>query len=308
MIDIKAIPYKDALRWITKYHYAKRKCNIMNSFGMYVDDVLSGVVTYGMPPSPTLCRSICGEDYSSNVIELNRLITLDNLPKNYLSMFVSKSIKMIDGNNIIVSFADANQNHSGYIYQATNFLYTGLSSNTSKLVDKFGNEFHFRNIGHYQKNNKLNVKLVKRRKDSFSVDKSKFVDYLKNNKGHYTYKKIDSVFGYKDTASHWFRKDSGHSFPSIEDYPKLKYLLSLDDTYDEAMTDFRLVPCPDEIKKALDLKKIPIKPKHRYVFFSGSKKWRRRAIKNLKLSILEYPKGQNENYDIDFSEESYRLF
>ena len=30
------------------------------------------------------------------------------------------------------------------------------------LIDKDGKEFHFRNIGHYQKNNKLKVQLVKR--------------------------------------------------------------------------------------------------------------------------------------------------
>ena len=55
-------------------------------------------------------------------------------------------------------------NHSGYIYQATNFIYTGQSSNVFQLIDKEGKEFHFRNIGHYQKNNKLKVSLVKRRK------------------------------------------------------------------------------------------------------------------------------------------------
>lgn len=308
VVSVNRISYKEALRWITSYHYAKRKCNIMHSFGLYVGEVLSGVVTYGMPPSPTLCKSICGEDYSGSVIELNRLITLNGLPKNYLSMFVSRSMKMIDGNNIIVSFADANQNHNGYIYQATNFIYTGVSSNTSKLVDKFGNEFHFRNIGHYQKNNKLNVELVKRRKKSFDVDKYVFVDYLKENKGSYTYKSIDKIFGYKDTASHWFRKDSGHSFPSIEDYPKLKDLLGLDDRYDEVMCEFELVPCPNQIKEALELKKVPIKPKYRYVYFSGSKKWRKRAIKNLKLDVFKYPKGDNSNYEIDFSKETYRLF
>ena len=26
------------------------------------------------------------------------------------------------------------------------------------------------------------------------------------------------MFGYKDTASHWFRTDGGHSYPSVDDY------------------------------------------------------------------------------------------
>ncbi len=306
-VEVKSISYKEAKRWMLNYHYAKRTCNVMHSFGLFNDSKLVGVVTFGMPPSSTLCSSICGSEFKSNVLELNRLVAMDGLPKNSLSFFVSKSIRMIEGNKIIVSFADSNQNHNGYIYQATNFLYTGQSSNKSKLVDKFGNEFHFRNIGHYQKNNRLGVSLVKRRSKDFNLDKFEFVDYLKSNKGDFTYRGLDVIFGHKDTASHWFRTDSGHSFPSIEDYPKLKEVLGLDGRYDELL-DFELVPCPNEIREKLELKRVPIKPKHRYVYFKGSRGFKRACKNYLKLDILDYPKGQNENYDIDFSTEDYKLF
>ena len=305
---VEKVSYKVAKKWLLNYHYAKRTCNIMYSFGLFLGDKLSGVITFGMPPSSTLCSSICGSEFKKNVLELNRLITLDNLPKNSLSKFVSESIKMIGKDVIIVSFADANQNHNGYIYQATNFIYTGVSSNTSKLVDKFGNEFHFRNIGHYQKNNKLNVSLVKRRPDSFSLDKEILVDYLKENKGSYTYKSLDKVFGYKDTASHWFRKDSGHSYPSVDDYVRLKDILELDDRFDSEMLKFEMIPSASEIKEKLELKKVLIKPKHRYVIFSGSKKFKRNCNKSFKLNRLPYPKGENKKYTIDFSQENYKLF
>lgn len=43
-------------------------------------------------------------------------------------MLIGRSIKMLPKNKIIVSFADTKQNHVGYVYQATNFLYTGLSA------------------------------------------------------------------------------------------------------------------------------------------------------------------------------------
>lgn len=307
-LNIKEINYKEAKKWLLNYHYAKRVCNVMHSFGLFDGAKIVGVITYGMPPSATLCSSICGKEFKSNVLELNRLITMEDLPKNSASFFVSNSIKMINKDVIIVSFADANQNHNGYIYQATNFIYTGVSSNTSKLVDKFGNEFHFRNIGHYQKNNKLNVKLVKRRSKDFTFDKETLVSYLKENKGKYTYKGIDKIFGYKDTASHWFRTDSGHSYPSVDDYIKLKDVLGLDDRFDRELLSYIMTPCPNEIKQRLELKKVLIKPKHRYVLFSGSKSFKNNCKKNFKLNILEYPKGENSNYKIDFSEEEYKLF
>ena len=42
---------------------------------------------------------------------------------------------------------------------------------------------------------------------------------------------------------------------------------------------------------------IPQLPKHRYVLFLGSKSQKKRLLKNLKWSILPYPKKQNTNYD-----------
>ena len=307
-LNVKEIGYNQAKKWLLNYHYAKRVCYVMHSFGLFEDSKIIGVVTYGMPPSATLCSSICGEEFKNNVLELNRLVSMENLPKNALSYFVSNSIKMIGKDKIIVSFADANQDHNGYIYQATNFIYTGVSSNTSKLVDKFGAEFHFRNIGHYQKNNKLNVGLVKRRDKDFSLDKNILVSYLKENKGKYTYKAIDKIFGYKDTASHWFRTDKGHSYPSVDDYVKLKDVLGLDSRFDKELLEYVMIPCPNEIKERLELKKVLIKPKHRYVLFSGSKGFKRRCKKDFKLNTLPYPKGENKNYNIDFSGEEYKLF
>ena len=52
---------------------------------------------------------------------------LKNNIKNEASYLVGNSFKLLPKPSIIVSYADTNQNHSGYIYQATNFIYTGLS-------------------------------------------------------------------------------------------------------------------------------------------------------------------------------------
>jgi len=297
---IKSIDSYLCKDWLLNKHYAKRLCSISYSFGLYVDNILNGVITFGMPPSSTLSQSICGDIFKNNVLELNRLVLNDNLDKNTLSYFVSNSIKKLPNNKIIVSFADANMNHNGYIYQATNFIYTGLSSNTTKLIDKFGEEFHFRNIGHYQKNNRINAKLIKRRLNEDKIDKIKIAEYLKKNKGFWTSKKLDLEFGYKDTAAHWFRIDNGFSFPNIDDWNKLKILLNLDNKFDDIMNNFELVPCSKDIIKKLELKKIEILPKHRYIYFKGSKTFKNNCIKNLKINIEPYPKGENKRYDASY--------
>lgn len=52
-------------------------------------------------------------------------------------------------------------------------------------------------------------------------------------------KEIDKIFGYKDTAGHWFRTDrGGRCLPKPEDWSKLKEILKIkDDKYDEIMTE-----------------------------------------------------------------------
>jgi hypothetical protein len=112
-------------------HYAKRIPSISFAYGLIKDSDLVGVVTYGTPPSSTLCRGICGNEYQKDVIELNRLV-LKNNGKNEASRLVGGSMKLLPTPKIVVSFADSAQDHYGYVYQATNFLYTGLSA---KFVD-----------------------------------------------------------------------------------------------------------------------------------------------------------------------------
>ncbi len=294
IVSIKKNIYED---WILHKHYAKRLCSVSYAFGLYINKVIEGVITFGMPPSSTLAESICGKENAQYVLELNRLIINDNLPKNTLSQFVSKSINLLKKPKIIVSFADPNMNHSGYIYQATNFIYTGQSSNVFQYIDKNGKEFHFRNIGHYQKNNKLNVSLVKRRKNEDLIDKIAIGNYLRSYKGSYTAKQLDKIFGYKDTSAHWFRLDSGFSFPKIDDWIKLKEILKFDDKFDKIMTDYEFIPDPNEIVKKLQLKKKEIKGKYRYVYFSSNKKDKKMFLKNFKLNIFTYPKDKNTNYD-----------
>lgn len=287
--------------WLLNKHYAKRLCSISYSFGLFIDDVLNGVITFGMPPSSTLGQSICGEKYKNYVLELNRLVVNDDLEKNVLSFFVSNSINKLPKNKIIVSFADLNMNHNGYIYQATNFIYTGLSSNTSKLIDKYGNEFHFRNIGHYQKNNKLNVSLIKRRLNEDLINKKDIANFLRLNKKEFTNTYLENKLNIpKTTIEHWFRLDSGFSFPTIEHWIKLKELLNFDDYYDKQMLSFEMIPDSNEIIKKLELKKIDILPKHRYVYFKGNKTFKRQCKNNLKLEILNYPKGENKRYDASY--------
>lgn len=126
---MKVLPLKneETHDWCLNVHYAKRIPSISFAFGLFIDDVLEGVITYGMPPSPNLCEGVAGKKNSELVIELNRLVFRKPI-KNASSVLVGKSLALLPKPKIVVSYADCEQNHVGYIYQATNFIYTGLSA------------------------------------------------------------------------------------------------------------------------------------------------------------------------------------
>src|SRR3990167_6945185 len=113
--------------WLIKRHYAHRLPSISFAFGLIYGHEPIGVCTFGVPASPSLCKGICGEGYRSLVLEFNRLIVEDGSPPNSASYLIGNSIKLLPSPRILVSYADTGQGHIGYIYQATNWLYTGLT-------------------------------------------------------------------------------------------------------------------------------------------------------------------------------------
>lgn len=126
--SIKRIPYKLAMDMVIKHHYLHRKCPCSFAFGLFdKNNEIKGVVVYGVSCSSTLLKGICGPEEAHNVYELNRLWVDDNVPKNGESFLIANTIKQLD-KEIIVSFADTSKGHVGYVYQATNFLYCGLSA------------------------------------------------------------------------------------------------------------------------------------------------------------------------------------
>ena len=137
MYTVEQIAYVDTKPFIMDIHYAGRMPSISYSYGLFDDENLVGIVSFGSPASAPLCRGICGEAEKSKVIELNRLVLLNN-KKNEASFLVARAIKLLPKPKVIVSYADTAQGHSGYVYQACNFLFTGTSKPRTDIAPKDG--------------------------------------------------------------------------------------------------------------------------------------------------------------------------
>ena len=160
---VRRIKYEETKPFLLKIHYARRMPCITDAFGLFLNGKLIGVVTYGIPASNQLCVGIAGKKNKDKVKELNRLVLLPNYNgKNYASYLVSKSLKMLDNGTFVVSYADTSWGHQGYIYQATNFLYTGLSAKRTDVYQPNG--LHPRA---YDKDNHSNLRQTRSRKHRY---------------------------------------------------------------------------------------------------------------------------------------------
>ena len=158
---VEQIPPIEAKPWILKRHYAHRMPCVQYAFGLFVDSDCVGVATFGTTSVNSAAVAICGDLWADKVFELNRLC-VDANDDNACSFLVSHSIKLLPQPSLLVSYADSGAGHVGYIYQATNWIYTGVSRGDTEwtvdgqllhrkgVYDRFGtsNRQHIEGLGH----------------------------------------------------------------------------------------------------------------------------------------------------------------
>lgn len=144
---ISCLDKKTALDLVIKKHYLHRKAPCKYCFGLFdkVTNELVGVIIYGTPASRSVQKGICGIEEANNVIELTRLWIDDKIGHNAESYLIGNTIKMID-EPIIVSYAEQKQGHLGIVYQATNWIYTGMSDKHIQWKIKGINNKHSRHL------------------------------------------------------------------------------------------------------------------------------------------------------------------
>lgn len=117
-----------------------------------------------------------------------------------------------------------NGNGNGYNgkFKNTNKINLGASPGARLSVN---GEFYSRQRKHKIDNN-LELEIIN------------FIKEYRKKKG-ISSKEVDKLFGYKDTAGHWFRTDrGGRCLPKPEDWFKLKEILGIkEDKYDKIMTE-----------------------------------------------------------------------
>lgn len=155
MIEIKArelliepCSIKDIRPFIETHHYSHNINGVKITYCfrvLYQNQLVGGVIFGAM--STTAWKRFSNKE--SQVLELRRLVLLDNVGRNSESRVIGWVLRWLRKNapeiSIIVSYADPAYNHTGIIYKASNFQYQGLSGKDKGYRDpETGRVYHSR--------------------------------------------------------------------------------------------------------------------------------------------------------------------
>jgi hypothetical protein len=148
-ITMQPIPFVVAKKLITDHHYLHSlPGGTMLTMGAFVKDQLLGAIAFGAGPQNAF-RLVSGAG-RQDCLTLTRFWLDDSLPANAESRVIGiilKALKRHTYVKFVVTYADPAQEHVGIIYQATNWLYTGLSKMTPFYDIGDGRPKHSRSLG-----------------------------------------------------------------------------------------------------------------------------------------------------------------
>ena len=139
--------HKAAKYAVKHWHYSKSlPTPPLVKIGAWEDGKYIGCVIFSRGATDNL-----GSPYglkNTEVCELTRVALTDH--QWPVTRILAIAVKMMTSHNpglrLIVSFADANQGHIGGIYQASNYIYAGQTSASSKFKDSTGRIWHGRQV------------------------------------------------------------------------------------------------------------------------------------------------------------------
>ena len=118
-------------------------------FGIFYQSSLMGAITLGV--GPFLGYGLVNGATPEDCITLTRLWLEDDLPRNSESRVIGillQSLQKETSLKFVLAYSDPAAGHLGTIYQATNWVYTGLSSATPLYDIGDGILHHSRSLAH----------------------------------------------------------------------------------------------------------------------------------------------------------------
>ena len=151
---VEEVPRKSIVKFIEKHHYSHNVNGVQSlyHYGLFTEGnfglpKMIGAMMYAHPSMPATAAKY-NPINPDKCLELRRLVCIDDTPKNTESYFIGKTFKLLKQTTdmeVVVSFADQHQGHTGVIYKASNFDYLGETSK-GRILMVDGKEMHSRSL------------------------------------------------------------------------------------------------------------------------------------------------------------------
>ena len=149
-LQVQPIAVAVAKAVIVRHHYLHSlPGGTRLAFGVFVGNRLLGAITLGV--GPLNAYSLVEDAQPDDCLTLTRLWLSDELPRNGESRtlgVVLRALHKLTPLKFLVTYADPTQGHLGTIYQATGWLYTGLSEAMPRYDVGDGKARHSRSLSH----------------------------------------------------------------------------------------------------------------------------------------------------------------
>jgi hypothetical protein len=140
-MQISRVSPRDVNQFCRRWHYAQHGGSAMWSYGIWDGPTLAGVVSYNMPSREAAAWPF-GDEYATTVHHMGRLVCAETAPRNTESRLIAASLKLfkqhVPYSTAVLTYAATGVGHIGYVYQATNALYTGRTPPSAYYVDETG--------------------------------------------------------------------------------------------------------------------------------------------------------------------------
>jgi hypothetical protein len=173
---IKKLDFKTTKEFISTNHYSHcLGSGVKVSIGFFYNNELVTAIVYGNPIGREIKKYLHLSE-TEEILELVRVFSKDGLPTNTESYCIAKTFELLKPTyKYLISYADAQHGHVGYIYQATNWKYMGEQTRTNFGIFMDGKEIHARTC-----NSKYGTSSKLKLKEIFG-ERIEFKDYLKKH-------------------------------------------------------------------------------------------------------------------------------
>jgi hypothetical protein len=275
--SVREIDYQTAKTIILKYEWLGNMGTTARTFGLFFGEELAGVTCFGHPQGVAV--NICGEENADKVYWLARGACVHWAHPHSASFLINESCKMFaqpwktsKGESkspkfVFLATADTDAGEIGTVYQASNWLYVGKTSEPTMY--KFPHETH-----QQAKSYDAIIKNFVRVREGRSRDEKGKLRIYVDGRWYSKGKKLPDGSVVAGTEKYPFRIKQGYG-KTIQEAVKIREKEVLAES------------CPCGCGKR---EKIKGNSKHMYVGIYGDARMKRVLRKSLKKQILTYPK------------------